>query len=256
MAFFDYNGCNVYYRELGQGPPLFLLHGNSVSSKLFDFVTGLYSDDYRLVLIDFAGHGRSDRLDAFPADFWYDEAMQVVRLIEHMQYGKANLIGTSGGALAALNVALERADLVNRVIADSFEGEQAFEAVVRYLPEERRLSKAQERGRAFWEYCHGPDWEAVVDSDTAVCQKHFTGVKRFFHKDLAALAVPAMLTASLDDEFAKVARLDFGRLYPAMASKIKGCRVHIFPSGAHPAMLTNAGEFAAIAKAFLSEGVS
>ncbi len=254
MAYFNYNSYNVFYQEIGQGFPLFLLHGNSVSSKLFDQVVELYSKDYKVILIDFLGHGKSDRLKKFPADFWYDEAMQVIRLIETNQYGKVNLIGTSGGALAALNVALERADLVHKVIADSFEGEQMPQALVGYVPEERRESKAREEGRGLWEYCHGPDWEAVVDNDTGVFARHYNTVKGFFHKDLAALRTPALLTASLEDDFARACGLDFGRLYPEMASKIAGCRVHLFPTGAHPAMLTNAEEFAALAKAFLGEG--
>ena len=251
MAYFEYNEYNVFYQEIGQGFPLFLLHGNSVSSKLFDQVVELYSKDYKVILIDFLGHGKSDRLKKFPADFWYDEAMQVIRLIETNQYGKVNLIGTSGGALAALNVALERGDLVHKIIADSFEGEKSLDVIAEYIPEERRKSKSQEDGRAFWEYCHGQDWEAVVDNDTDVCISHNKTVKNFFHKDLSALSVPAMLTASLEDEFAQIAGLDFNLLYSEIARKIADCRMHIFSSGGHPAMLTNAVEFFDIAKEFL-----
>lgn len=251
MAYFSYNGCRVFYREIGQGFPLMLLHGNSVSSKLFEQVVELYSDDYTVILIDFLGHGNSDRLKEFPTDFWYDEAMQVIRLIEENRYGKVSVIGTSGGALAALNVALERSDLVKRVIADSFEGESSLDTIVEYIPEERKASKAHDEGRMFWEYCHGPDWEAVVDNDTEACIRHNKAIKRFYHKDLSELPIPAMLTASLEDEFAKVSGLDFSRMYPTMASKIADCRVHLFPSGGHPAMLTNAVEFSAVAKRFL-----
>jgi pimeloyl-ACP methyl ester carboxylesterase len=250
VAYYQYNGRNVFYEEVGQGFPLLLLHGNSVSSKLFEHVLDLYKDNNRVLLIDFLGHGKSDRLQAFPADFWYDEAMQAIRLIEHSGYGKVNLIGTSGGALAALNVALERGDLVNAVVADSFEGEAALDTVVLYIPEERKQSKAQAEGPMLWGYCHGEDWESVVDNDTAVCIQHYSTIKRFFHKDLSALTVPALLTASLEDEFAAVAGLDFSRLYGTMANKIADCRVHLFQTGGHPAMLTNAAEFAGIAQAF------
>jgi pimeloyl-ACP methyl ester carboxylesterase len=252
MGYFKYNGYNVFYKELGRGSPLILLHGNSVSSKLFEQVIELYSEDFKIILIDFLGHGKSDRLGVFPADFWYDEAMQVIRLIEKNQYGKVNLIGTSGGAITALNVALERGDLVHKIIADSFEGEKSLDAIAEYIPEERKESKARSEGRLFWEYCHGSDWESVVDQDTEVCIMHNKAIKNFFHKDLSALSLPVMLTASLEDEFAKISGLDFSRLYPEMASKIADCKICLFRSGGHPAMLTNAVEFSDMAKSFFS----
>ena len=48
-------------------------------------------------------------------------------MFEESNYKKVNLIGTSGGALVAINVALERPDLVNKIVADSFEGEFALD---------------------------------------------------------------------------------------------------------------------------------
>jgi len=250
MAYFKYKSSNVHFEEIGKGNPLFLLHGNTASSKMFDYVVDLYKDDFKIILIDFLGHGNSDRLNQFPIDFWYDQAMQAISLITLNDYGKVNLIGTSGGALAALNVALERSDLVNKVIADSFEGEKAVGSIARYIPEERKQSKSTENARMFWEYCHGEDWESVVDNDTTVVIKHEKSIKKFFHKDLSNLCVPVMLTASLEDNFAQVAGLDFGQLYKAMSDKIADGKLHLFPSGGHPAMLTNAEEFSVVAKKF------
>lgn len=255
MSYFKYNGHNIFYQEIGQGNPLILLHGNTASSKMFGHILDLYKEKNRIVLIDFLGHGQSDRLKSFPTDFWYDEAMQVIALIEKNRYAKVNLIGTSGGALAALNVALERGDLVNKVVADSFEGEAAVDSISECIPLEREQSKSQENGRMFWDYCHGTDWESIVDNDTAMVTAHNKTVKRFFHKKLSALPVPALLTASLEDEFAKAISLDFSQLYPAMAGEISNCRVHLFQSGDHPSMLTNAVEFANVVKAFFDEGM-
>ena len=123
MAYFKYGDRNIFYEEVGSGFPLILLHGNTLSSKMFTQIIDLYKEDFKVILIDFLGHGNSDRLEQFPIDFWYDQAMQVVQLITLNDYGKVNLIGTSGGALTALNVALEHEELVNKVIADSLEGE-------------------------------------------------------------------------------------------------------------------------------------
>lgn len=249
MAFFKYSGKDVYYEEIGSGQPLFLLHGNSVSSKMFSGVAELYKNDFKVILVDFLGHGNSGRLKEFPVDFWYDEAMQIIELILLKGYEKVNLIGTSGGALAALNVALEREDLVGRVIADSFEGESALSFWTDTVREERRQTKSLEQMRMLWEYCHGSDWESVVDNDTDVIIRHEKTVKNFFHKDLALLNVPALLTASLEDnEFA--GKMDIEKTFREMAEKMPDARLHFFPSGGHPAMLTNAEEFSKMVKEF------
>ncbi len=249
MAFFKYAGKNVYYEETGSGQPLFLLHGNSVSSKMFGGAADLYQNDFNVILVDFLGHGNSGRLKEFPVDFWYDEAMQIIELILLKGYEKVNLIGTSGGALAALNVALEREDLVDKVIADSFEGESVLSSWADTVREERGRTKSLEQMRLLWEYCHGGDWESVVDNDTDVIIRHEKSVKSFFHKDLAQLNVPVLLTVSMeDDEFAE--RMDIERTFRDMADKIPDAKLHLFPNGGHPAMLTNAEEFSELAKEF------
>ena len=73
-------------------------------------------------MIDFLGNGKSDRVNKFPADLWISQAQQVIALIEHLGLEKVNLLGTSGGAWVAVNTALERPDLIAKVVADSFDG--------------------------------------------------------------------------------------------------------------------------------------
>ena len=82
MSYFNYQGKNVFYEEMGNGSPLFLLHGNTASSNMFYEIAGKYAEHHRVILIDFLGHGRSDRLAQFPVDLWFNEAMQVIGLIK------------------------------------------------------------------------------------------------------------------------------------------------------------------------------
>ena len=253
MSFCRYKDKNFYYEELGQGTPLLLLHGNTASSKMFDGVLDFYKDDFKLILVDFLGHGKSDRLMEFPVDFWYDEAIQIIQLLEQNRYGKVNIVGTSGGALVALNVALERGDLINRVIADSFEGEKSYDGIAEVISDERKQAKSSKDGYAFWEYCHGNDWEKVVDNDTEAIIGHDKYIKDFFHKDLPRIDVPVMLTASLEDEFAKALGINFNDIYGDMNIKISGSRLHLFQTGGHPAMISSAKEFSDIAKKFLAD---
>ena len=248
MAFFKYNDKNVFYEEIGDGEPLLMLHGNSVSSNMYRDILPLYTDCFKVILIDFLGHGKSERIKEFPADFWYDEAMQAMTLLREKGYKKVNVVGTSGGAIAALNLALEAGDVVHKVIADSFEGENSLEIVATTIKEDREQSKQDQGAVAFWKVEHGEDWEDVVDHDTDVIIRHHQQIGRFYHKDLSDMAVPALLSASLKDEFADY--VDFDEVYRMMTSKMADGKIHLFKQGGHPAMMSNAEEFSAIAKTF------
>lgn len=166
MACFSYRGKSVFYEECGQGTPLIFLHGNTASSKLFLPILALYSGRYRCICPDFLGNGRSDRVEAFPTDLWQDEGRQVIALIRHLNCGKACLVGTSGGAWAALNAALECPELICAVVADSFDGRTLHDGFAEELAAERETAKADAQARAFYEWCQGEDWEKVVALDT------------------------------------------------------------------------------------------
>lgn len=141
MAYFNYQDKSVFYEEYGQGEPLIFLHGNTASSKMSELLMPLYEENFRCILIDFLGNGQSDRVESFTPDMWHDEALQTVALTEHLQCGKASLIGTSGGAWAAVNAALERPDLFHVVIADSFDGRTLNEDFSANLLSERYTVK-------------------------------------------------------------------------------------------------------------------
>jgi pimeloyl-ACP methyl ester carboxylesterase len=69
MAYFKFDNNNVYYKIVGNGKPLLLLHGNTVSSKMFNSILKVYSKNHKVITLDFPGHGKSSRLDKFETDF-------------------------------------------------------------------------------------------------------------------------------------------------------------------------------------------
>ena len=42
------------------------------------------------------GHGKSDRLEAFPAELWIEEARQTIVLLGHLNLDRANLHFSKG----------------------------------------------------------------------------------------------------------------------------------------------------------------
>ena len=112
MSYFRYDDKQIYYEESGEGSPLILLHGNTSCGKMFDPIVPVFSAKYRAIVPDFLGNGRSERIEKWPSDLWFDWAKQVKALCNNLGLKKVKLIGSSGGALAAINVALEYPELI------------------------------------------------------------------------------------------------------------------------------------------------
>jgi len=80
MNYFNFDNKKIHYTELGTGIPLLLLHGNNSSSNMFAEITDRYRKYFKVILIDFLGHGKSDRLSKFPSDLWFNEAYLIKKI--------------------------------------------------------------------------------------------------------------------------------------------------------------------------------
>ena len=237
MSYFKYGGRSVYYEEYGEGSPVIFLHGNTASSKMIEPLLPLYAGKCRCILIDFLGNGRSDRVEKFPADLWYDEAMQTVALARHLGYGKVSLVGVSGGAWAAVNAALLSPELFLCVAADSFDGRTLNDRFAENLLAERTSAKADIQSRQFYEWCQGEDWEKVVDLDTASLLKCAEDKHALFCKPLPELKIPVLLMGTKQDQ---MCRDDLEQEYKEMAEVIPEAEIRMFEHGGHPASASNA----------------
>ena len=254
MSDFLFDDKRVYYHEIGAGKPLLFLHGNTASSNMYASIAQRYQQDFKVILIDFLGHGQSERLTEFPVDLWFYEAQQAIALLRKKQYTDVCIIGSSGGAMAAINVALEAPELVGKVIADSFQGEKPHKAFTENLLIDRERAKSDQGARAFYAYMHGADWEQIVDHDTTAIIRHEKEIGRFFHRPLHELKADILLTGSREDAFmSSVSGFYLENTYAEMIQKIGHGKMHLFDHGGHPAMMTNQDEFYRISMDFLSE---
>lgn len=201
MSYFTFHSKKIFYKEAGHGKPLVMLHGDTASSVMFEFLLPLYQEHFRVILLDFLGNGQSDRVSLFPADLWLSQAEQVIALIEHMHIGKVNILGTSGGAWIAVNTALKRPDLTEKVIADSFDGRTLHETFAEDLLKERRAAMQDPSARQFYQWCQGEDWESREDT---MCRRN------------------------MEEEYLEMSRL------------VQDGSIHMFQTGGHPSILTNA----------------
>ncbi|WP_099203484.1 alpha/beta fold hydrolase [Miniphocaeibacter massiliensis] len=248
MTYFKFENKNIYYKEVGKGKPVIFLHGNTASSKMFNMVLSVYKKNFKVILIDFLGNGKSDRVKEIPTDIWIWQAKQVVELIKHLGIGKVSLVGTSGGAFTAINVALLEPNLIERVVADSFEGRKLKDGFSDYILRERESAKNSFFARKYYEYNQGKDWKKVVDLDTKALVKLYENKRKLFVKPIENLQIPVLFTISLEDEMLSK---NTTKKFEELKQILENVQVHYFEKGGHPAILSNAKECANIITEFL-----
>ena len=106
-----------YIEVPGDDPPLLWLHGWQCSStgELLPAAIQAPLRGRRSLLIDFLGHGYSDK----PLDFGYareDHARTIVALIDALGLSECGLVGHSMGGAVAVHVATARASIVSLLI--------------------------------------------------------------------------------------------------------------------------------------------
>ncbi|HEX6069657.1 MAG TPA: alpha/beta fold hydrolase [Longimicrobiaceae bacterium] len=103
------NGIELHYRMAGTGQPLLLLHGYGWSGEQWDRFIPALAEDFRLLIPDMRGHGRSSMP---PGNFLQrDVAADMLALLDLLGLTKIAAVGHSGGANAlylAAAVAPER----------------------------------------------------------------------------------------------------------------------------------------------------
>lgn len=242
MAYFSFDNIRVFYSIKGHGAPLLLLHGNTASSKMFDAIISKYAKNFQVITIDLPGHGKSDRLKKFKTDFWYYNAKVCNQLINFLNLDRVSVIGTSGGALIAINLGLAYPERVNYLIADSFAGEFPLDSYIKSMVRDREIAKENAYAKSFWNDNHGHDWKNIVDLDIEMLLNFSNLNKSFFHKPISELSVPTLLTGSKNDEYFH----SLEKTYNTIKKKNDIIEIHLFESGSHPAMISNKKEFLVI----------
>ncbi len=105
----------IAYTDLGDGPPILLLHGIPTWSFLYHAVIDRLAETHRVIAPDFIGHGSSDRRDMFDRSLVAQRAM-VLALMDHLGLGSATLVGHDTGGGVALMMAVENPDRVDRLV--------------------------------------------------------------------------------------------------------------------------------------------
>jgi pimeloyl-ACP methyl ester carboxylesterase len=102
MEVLSAHGLEIAYERVGDGPPLVLVHGAAVDSRMWQPQMAALADAFTVVAWDEPGAGRSSEV---PADFTLpDYADCLAALIAALELGPAHVAGLSWGGSVALEL--------------------------------------------------------------------------------------------------------------------------------------------------------
>jgi pimeloyl-ACP methyl ester carboxylesterase len=115
------NGLEIAFRRAGEGPPLVLVHGAAVDSRMWRPQLAALAGEFTVVAWDEPGAGRSSDV---PADFrLVDYANCLAALIGELDVGPAHVAGLSWGGTVALELYRHHPELVaTLLLVDTYAG--------------------------------------------------------------------------------------------------------------------------------------
>ncbi len=161
MAEATLNGFKHYWEDLGSGEAFVMLHGAAgAGSSLLPHATEM-AKDFRVIVPDMRGLGKSARINPIPADAWIED---LTALLDHLGIDKAHVYGTSLGARVALKFAIEHPERTHTAIIENtilrFETGGSDVMNQRLGNPDTMAPEAQAR----FEGLHGADWRDAVRS--------------------------------------------------------------------------------------------
>ena len=206
----------VHFWSCGDGPALLLLHQASQNSAEHRGIAAELAADYRVIALDYPGHGASDDPDHELSVPEYGTAALAV--LDHLGIDKAHVGGHHSGALLAVELGVNHAARVGKVIVSGLgkRTEESVRAIVdrpmsRDLPVDddghflahtwdvyRQLSSPGTTPNTTYEF-----FRVSLDSRTRPYDAHYAFIKWDRDPVLEKLNKPTLLMHGEYDSFAE-----------------------------------------------------
>ena len=237
MPYFEYDDKKIFYVDEGRGDVILLLPGNTATSAVHGSEIEYFSRNFRIICPDYLGYGNSDRVDSLPVNSWWENALMCKALMNSIAVKSYTVVGTSGGGVTALDLAIIDPECVNCVIADSIVGEYVDKDQIEAEVESR--NNAEKELKFFWSFANGEDWQFVVDMDSKMLLETAKMGGSIFNNRLGEIKCCVLITGSFRDRLIE----NIADRICEMAKKIENCKVVMFSRGGHPLMWTRKEDF-------------
>ena len=127
--FVDAGGIKTHYYEAGAGHPVVLLHGGGAGADAWGnwrLSLSTFAKQFRVFAVDMIGFGHTHKPD--PANYEYSQSnrnQHIAAVIDALGLGSTHMVGNSMGGSTSMGVAIERPELVDRVVLMGSAGIQA-----------------------------------------------------------------------------------------------------------------------------------
>ncbi|RHW38375.1 alpha/beta hydrolase [Lysinibacillus yapensis] len=110
------NDMEMNYEVRGKGEPIIFIHGSGASWRMWKPQIEMFSEKYRMIMIDMRGHGESSR--NFPNG---EYSMKVISndlkiFLDALGIEKTHIVGLSQGSVVAQLFAIENCAYINRLV--------------------------------------------------------------------------------------------------------------------------------------------
>ena len=106
------NNTSLWYEVAGEGPPLVLIHGFSLDSRMWDAQFAAFARERRVVRYDLRGFGRS----ALPGTEPFGHHEDLNALLAYLGIRQADVLGLSLGGMVAIDFALAYPDTARSLV--------------------------------------------------------------------------------------------------------------------------------------------
>ncbi len=107
----------LFYRKIGEGQPLIILHGLFGQSDNWNSFGKLFAESgFAVYLVDMRNHGLSPQSDVFNYQAMSDDILELITDNNLLKDGKIILLGHSMGGKAAMQFALQHPELLDKLI--------------------------------------------------------------------------------------------------------------------------------------------
>jgi len=246
----------IHYRETGSGPPLIFLHGGwGYEVYPFDRQIEALSHDFRILIPDRSGYGRSTGINAMPGDFHRRAATEMTGFLDALKIERAVLWGHSDGAVIATLMGLTVPERVAGIILEAFHfyrvkpGSRGFFETMAGDPAQlgARVCEtlARDHGEDYWQkliLMNGRAWLAIANESRDPKQDLYDG-------RLSELTVPTIFLHGSSDPRTEPDEL------AAVQARLPQVPMHIIQNAGHAPHSQNsvAAECNRIAGEFLRE---
>ncbi len=230
MPSIQLNDILIHYTTHGHGQPLLLLHaGWGLGVNGFHYQEKALAEEFRMIVPDRRGYGQSTHVVGFDADFHWQHADDMLKLLDALQIDRAFVWGHSDGAIVGAIMAITQPDRVRGLVFEGghLYGRKPGSQVIMDRSQIDQLPLSQAAQSKLARY-HGEEyWPQVIRNwaDGWIALYHRNG--DLYHGRVSEIVCSVLIVHGAQDEYTAVDEIE------QLSRRIPHAQLIVYPDGGH-----------------------